>query len=293
MSSRNNIDISENLKRSNELTIILNVGGIKYETYASTFTRYPDTLLGTMFQEKNRATLHPQTGNIYFFDRNGYAFRYIMEFYRTGKLLLSERDKDKVTFVTLDEIKKEIEYFHIPVTEGDDNDEYDDDDDDDLMLDSQSSDRKKKNHNNPAPASVLIHKHAGAKVDQFINALEKIIYEAMGCFEERIELKFFPKITDVEAYWKENESALKDYYMSNMKPYGVIGYCILDKFSKEIQLYFESTMQSITFQTIQVIDELTPTGNYGNYYKISINIKDRYDKEDIIIHTRLANYRVS
>jgi hypothetical protein len=29
MSSKNNIDISENLKRSSERTIILNVGGIK------------------------------------------------------------------------------------------------------------------------------------------------------------------------------------------------------------------------------------------------------------------------
>ncbi|CAB4377300.1 unnamed protein product [Rhizophagus irregularis] len=255
-SKNNNIDISENLKRSSERTIILNVGGIKYETYASTLTEYPDTLLGTIFQDKNRAMLHPQT--------------------------------DKVTFVTLDEIEKEIEYFRIPVTEGSDNDEYDDDD---LMLDSQSNDKKKKNHNNPAPASVLIHKYAGAKVDQFINALEELIYEAMGCFEERIELKFFSNTSDVEAYWKEIEPALKFYYI--MKPYGVIGYCILDKFSKEIQLYFESTMQSISFQSIQVIDELTPTGNYGNYYKISINIKDRYDKEDIIIHTRLANYRVS
>ena len=78
-----------------------------------------------------------------------------------------------------------------------------------------------------------------------------------------------------------------------MKPFGNIGYYILDKFSKEIQLYFESTMQSISFQSTQFSDENTPTGNYGNYYKISINIKDRYAKEDIIIHTILAKYRVS
>jgi hypothetical protein len=219
-----------------------------------------------------------------------------MEFYRTGKLLLSERDKDKVTFVTLDEIKKEIEYFQIPVTEGDDGDDEYDDDDEDLMLDSKTSDKNKNNngHNShPSPASVLIHKYAGAKVDQFINALEKLIYEAMGNFEERIELKFFSSTSDVEAYWNESESILKYPYINIMKPYGVIGYYILDKFSKEIQLYFESTMQSISFQSTQIIDELTPTGDYGNYYKITINIKDRYAKEDIIIHTRLANYRVS
>ncbi|CAI2174152.1 8409_t:CDS:2 [Funneliformis geosporum] len=235
MSSPKKIDISENIKRSNERTIILNVGGIKYETYASTLTSHPDTLLGTMFQDKNRALLHPQAENTYFFDRNGYAFRYIMEFYRTGKLLLSERDKDKVTFVTLDEIKKEIKYFRIP----------------------------------------------------------NLICEAMGNFEEWIELKFFPTILDVETYWNETEPTLKFSYIPIMKPYGVIGYYILEKFSKEIQSYFENTMQSISFQSDQVTGEITPTGNCTNYYKISINIKDNYYKEDIIIHTRLDGYRVS
>ena len=87
---------------------------------------------------------------MYFFDRNGYAFRYIMEFYRTGKLLLSERDKDKVTFVTLDEIEKEIEYFRIPVTEKDDDDDDYDDDDEDLMLDSKPSDKS-----NPRTPRIL------------------------------------------------------------------------------------------------------------------------------------------
>src|SRR5438876_12427454 len=101
-----------------------------------------------MFQDKNRAMLHPQTGNMYFFDRNCYAFRYIIEFYRTGKLLLSERDKDKVTFVTLDEIEKEIDYFRIP---GDDDDEYVDDDVD-LILENQSSDKIKNNNSHPSSA---------------------------------------------------------------------------------------------------------------------------------------------
>ncbi|CAG8578971.1 2065_t:CDS:2 [Funneliformis mosseae] len=284
------IDISENIKRSAERTIILNVGGIKYETYASTLTSYPDTLLGTMFQDKNRALLHPQAGNTYFFDRNGYAFRYIMEFYRTGKLLLSERDKDKVTFVTLDEIEKEIDYFHIPVTEEEDVVEFDDDN---LMIEKQTNSRNKNNVHHPSPASVLIHKHAGAKVDQFINALENLIYEAMGNFEEWIELKFFSTILDVETYWNETEPTLKFSYIPIIKPYGVIGYYILEKFSKEIQSYFETTMQSISFQSDQVTGELTSIGNCTNYYKISINIKDNYTKEDIIIHTRLDNYRVS
>ena len=138
-----------------------------------------------------------------------------------------------------------------------------------MILENQSSDKIKNNNSHPSSASVLIHKYAGAKVDQFINTLEKLIYEAMGNFEERIELKFFSNTPDVEAYWNEIESTLKFSYIPIMKPFGNIGYYILDKFSKEIQLYFESTMQSISFQSTQFSDENTPTGNYGNYYKIS------------------------
>ncbi|CAG8503410.1 16099_t:CDS:2 [Dentiscutata heterogama] len=51
--------------------IILNVGGIKYETYVSTLLAYPTTLLGTMFQERNKALLKPINGNEYFIDRDG------------------------------------------------------------------------------------------------------------------------------------------------------------------------------------------------------------------------------
>ncbi|CAG8499509.1 5297_t:CDS:2, partial [Funneliformis caledonium] len=67
--------------------IVLNVGGIKYETYRSTLTAYPKTLLGTMFHPRNRAMLHPTNGNEYFIDRNGYIFHYIMEYYRTGNIV--------------------------------------------------------------------------------------------------------------------------------------------------------------------------------------------------------------
>ncbi|RIB05215.1 hypothetical protein C2G38_617895 [Gigaspora rosea] len=69
--------------------IILNVGGIKYETYRTTLTAYPDTLLGTMFHPRNKEMLHPTNGNEYFIDRNGYAFYYIMEYYRTGSIVWS------------------------------------------------------------------------------------------------------------------------------------------------------------------------------------------------------------
>lgn len=59
----------------------------QYETYRSTLTAHPETLLGTMFHPRNQAMLHPTNGNEYFIDRNGYAFHYVMEYYRTGAVV--------------------------------------------------------------------------------------------------------------------------------------------------------------------------------------------------------------
>jgi hypothetical protein len=63
-----------------------------------------------MFNESNRALVHPTNGNEYFIDRNGYAFRYVLEYYRTGKILWT---KDN-TEITQKELITEFDYFKIP-----------------------------------------------------------------------------------------------------------------------------------------------------------------------------------
>ncbi|CAJ0914098.1 17194_t:CDS:2, partial [Entrophospora sp. SA101] len=55
---------------------------------------HPETLLGTMFKDSNKDLLDPINGNEYFFDRNGEAFHYIMEWYQ---------------------LKYELDYFQIPL----------------------------------------------------------------------------------------------------------------------------------------------------------------------------------
>ncbi|CAG8511428.1 2646_t:CDS:2 [Ambispora leptoticha] len=105
------------MSKENDLTqrVVLNVGGIKYETLRSTLTAYPNTLLGTMFADRNETLLKPENGNEYFFDRNGRAFHYIMEYYRTGKLLFPTLS-DNLTnnfWITKEEIQKELDYFLI------------------------------------------------------------------------------------------------------------------------------------------------------------------------------------
>ncbi|CAG8575114.1 BTB/POZ protein [Gigaspora rosea] len=94
-----------------EEKIILNIGGIKYETLRSTLTAQPVTLLGTMFRDRNEFIKNSVNGNEYFFDRNGKAFYYIMEFYRTGKLLWSTEIKEPQ--VTYQQLKEELDYFQI------------------------------------------------------------------------------------------------------------------------------------------------------------------------------------
>ncbi|RIA99060.1 hypothetical protein C1645_800782 [Glomus cerebriforme] len=85
--SKDDTVIGDQLNQFVDERIVLNVGGIKYETYRSTLTAHPKTFLGTMFHPRNQTMLHPVNGNEYFFDRNGHAFYYIMEYYRTGSIV--------------------------------------------------------------------------------------------------------------------------------------------------------------------------------------------------------------
>jgi hypothetical protein len=51
--------------------VVLNVGGVRFETAVSTLTAYPDTLLGAMFSARSRGITHCDAKGEYFFDRCG------------------------------------------------------------------------------------------------------------------------------------------------------------------------------------------------------------------------------
>lgn len=65
----------------------LNVGGTLYSTTLETLTRFPDSMLGAMFRAgmPMPPNLNPQGGH-YFIDRDGKAFRHILNFLRLGRL---------------------------------------------------------------------------------------------------------------------------------------------------------------------------------------------------------------
>jgi hypothetical protein len=96
-----------------DLRVILNVGGIKYETSALTLRKYSDTLLGRMFSDENmRVTglTKPDRFGEYFIDRNGRYFECILDFYRTGQIFVPSSIPDHA-------IREEISFFQLPADE--------------------------------------------------------------------------------------------------------------------------------------------------------------------------------
>ena len=62
----------------------LNISGRHYEAWLQTIERFPDTLLGSEERDYFRDA---DTGE-YFFDRDPDLFRYILNYYRTGRIHL-------------------------------------------------------------------------------------------------------------------------------------------------------------------------------------------------------------
>jgi hypothetical protein len=80
-----------------------------------------------MFDPANKAMLKPAYpgGNEYFIDRNGHAFYFIMEFYRTGQITWNDTAIATREFpVTRKALDLEIEYFKIPIQTGQNIKEY-------------------------------------------------------------------------------------------------------------------------------------------------------------------------
>ncbi|XP_013793156.1 potassium voltage-gated channel protein Shal-like [Limulus polyphemus] len=65
---------------------VINVSGIKFETWRNTVEKYSDTLLGS----NEREFFYDEVLKEYFFDRDPYLFRHILNYYRTGKLHFSK-----------------------------------------------------------------------------------------------------------------------------------------------------------------------------------------------------------
>ena len=84
--------------------IRLNVGGVLFTTTKATLCRYPNSMLGAMFNG-SMSTYKDENG--YFIDRNGAMFGHILDFLRSSHLALPEG------FRHLDQLAVEADFFQI------------------------------------------------------------------------------------------------------------------------------------------------------------------------------------
>ncbi|XP_046907210.1 BTB/POZ domain-containing protein KCTD12-like [Hypomesus transpacificus] len=86
----------------------LNVGGQVYITRFSTLTSVPDSLLWDMFSRKSTKGLARDTKGRFFVDRDGFLFRYILDFMRDQQLVLPDH------FPERGRLQREAEFFNLP-----------------------------------------------------------------------------------------------------------------------------------------------------------------------------------
>uniref|UniRef100_A0A3P8TUR6 Potassium channel tetramerisation domain containing 12.2 n=1 Tax=Amphiprion percula TaxID=161767 RepID=A0A3P8TUR6_AMPPE len=86
----------------------LNVGGQVYVTRLETLTAVPNSLLWAKFTQSSPAELPKDSKGRFFFDRDGFLFRYILDYLRDSELFLPEFFKEKRR------LQKEADFFQLP-----------------------------------------------------------------------------------------------------------------------------------------------------------------------------------
>ncbi|XP_037309581.2 BTB/POZ domain-containing protein KCTD12-like [Pungitius pungitius] len=86
----------------------LNVGGQVYVTRLETLTAVPDSLLWTKFTQSSPGDLPKDSKGRFFFDRDGFLFRYILDYLRDAELYLPEYFKERRR------LQKEADFFQLP-----------------------------------------------------------------------------------------------------------------------------------------------------------------------------------
>ncbi|XP_070960200.1 BTB/POZ domain-containing protein KCTD12b isoform X1 [Oncorhynchus clarkii lewisi] len=86
----------------------LNVGGQVYITRYSTLISVPDSLLWEMFSRKTTKGLARDTKGRFFLDRDGFLFRYILDYMRDQQLVLPDH------FPERGRLQREAEFFNLP-----------------------------------------------------------------------------------------------------------------------------------------------------------------------------------
>ncbi|CAG8436170.1 9497_t:CDS:2 [Diversispora eburnea] len=236
--------------------IVLNVGGIKYETYRSTLTSYPTTLLGSIFcyNDDENPFLDPAHENEFFIDRDGHLFHYIMQFYRT---------------------EDELEYFKIPT-----------------YPPSQYS-ATTLSPNQLSLRHKMIASEIDSFTKVLTDALLTISsqFKRDFFFKRQFIIRFDitfhhnDRITDFNIMPSVNNT-LKQQLFKNLESFAMLGYAILDRFNEEIGRYMTTTVQGCTWECNKV-EDFGWTSSHQSY-KIRIGVENSFEHDDVVGNCCLA-----
>ena len=100
------------MEQQQDAKVIVNVGGIRHETYVNTLRNIPDTRLYWITESGTQLADYDPDKNEYFFDRHPGVFAQILNFYRTGKLhcpmdVCGPLFEDELAFWGIDELQVE------------------------------------------------------------------------------------------------------------------------------------------------------------------------------------------
>lgn len=126
-------------KLKSGVKVVINVGGRKFITYKDTLRRFPNTLLGN---EKLSSKFYDEKRGEYFIDRDPYIFRYILNYYRSGKLHRSLDDCNE-------SFEQELSFYGIAAQEV-----HDCCFDEDQEQEQQDAEKKKKAEEEASPVYV-------------------------------------------------------------------------------------------------------------------------------------------
>ncbi|CAG8525238.1 8805_t:CDS:2, partial [Scutellospora calospora] len=269
--------LSENLPiKDVKEKIVLNVGGIKYETYRSTLTTYPTTLLGSYFlyNDNDNPFWDPDLDE-FFIDRDGHLFHYIMQFYRTGKVPTIDQAIGLIP-ITSSELEDELEYFKIPI----------------YPPSSYSSTTLSPNQ------LSLRHKMIAAEIDSFVQTLKNTLLTISSQFKKEI---FFKR--NFQIYFEINfhhndritdfvisptiSTTLKQQLQKEFDAFSVLGYAILERFGDDIGRYMITNVQGCTWECNKTKD--VGWGSVYEMYKVKVGVENSFEHEDVVGHCCLAN----
>ena len=94
------------IKRNHWRTVVINVGGVKYRSKISNFSKYPASRLGKIFRARTTNEIleycdgyKPGNPPMIYFDRNDQNFNSIIDCYRMGELHVCSQNCSLVTQV--------------------------------------------------------------------------------------------------------------------------------------------------------------------------------------------------